>query len=160
MGYGGKTVNGLSSLGPKMGGKAHGGGVKIEKGMGKISQSQDDVLSGKETKMENDSMGSAKMISGGHSKGKFMSTPKYKCGASKYGHEGPKKAKPDYIDIDGDGNKTESMKEASDGMGKYGHKKGPKKSGESYDMDKAYDKKISGKARLHYLENAIHNKNK
>ena len=78
MGYGGKTVNGLSSLGPKMGGKAHGGGVKIEKGMGKISQSQDDVLSGKETKMENDSMGSAKMISGGHSKGKFMSTPKYK----------------------------------------------------------------------------------
>ena len=128
MGYGGKTVNGLSSLGPKMGGKAHGGGVKIEKGMGKISQSQDDVLSGKETKMENDSMGSAKIISGGHSKGKFMSTPKYK---------GPKKAKPDYIDIDGDGNKTESMKEASDGMGKYGHKKGPHK--ESQDHKMAYD---------------------
>ena len=128
MGYGGKTVNGLSSLGPKMGGKAHGGGVKIEKGMGKISQSQDDVLSGKETKMENDSMGSAKMISGGHSKGKFMSTPKYK---------GPKKAKPDYIDIDGDGNKTESMKEASDGMGKLGHKKGPHK--ESQDHKMAYD---------------------
>ncbi len=128
MGYGGKTVNGLSSLGPKMGGKAHGGGVKIEKGMGKISQSQDDVLSGEETKMENDSMGSAKMISGGHSKGKFMSTPKYK---------GPKKAKPDYIDIDGDGNKTESMKEASDGMGKYGHKKGPHK--ESQDHKMAYD---------------------
>jgi hypothetical protein len=173
MGYGGKTVNGLSSLGPKMGGKAHGGGVKIEKGMGKISQSQDDVLSGKETKMENDSMGSAKMISGGHSKGKFMSTPKYKSdaqrkavhaskadGMSKYGHKGPEKAKPDYIDIDGDGNKTESMKEASDGMGKYGHKKGPRKSGESYDMDKAYDKKMSGKARLHYLENAIHDKKK
>ncbi len=80
MGYGGKTVNGLSSLGPKMGGKAHGGGVKIEKGMGKISQSQDDVLSGKETKMENDSMGSTKMISGSHSKGKFMSTPRYKQG--------------------------------------------------------------------------------
>jgi len=128
MGYGGKTVNGLSSLGPKMGGKAHGGGVKIEKGMGKISQSQDDVLSGKETKMENDSMGSAKIISGGHSKGKFMSTPKYK---------GPKKAKPDYIDIDGDGNKTESMKEASDGMGKLGHKKGPHK--ESQDHKMAYD---------------------
>ena len=36
MGYGGKTVNGLSSLGPKMGGKAHGGGVKIEKN--RISQ--------------------------------------------------------------------------------------------------------------------------
>jgi len=131
MGYGGKTVNGLSSLGPKMGGKAHGGGVKIEKGMGKISQSQDDVLSGKETKMENDSMGSAKMISGSHSKGKFMSTPKYK-------HKGAAQAKPDYIDIDGDGNKTESMKQAADGMGKYGHKKGPHK--ESQDHKMAYDR--------------------
>jgi hypothetical protein len=157
-----------------MAGKMHGGGVKLEQGMGKISQSQDDVLSGKETKMENDSMGSAKMISGSHSKGKFMATPKYKSdaqrkaahasmseGAGKYGkHKGAAQAKPDYIDIDGDGNKTESMKEASDGMGKYGHKKGPKKSGESYDMDKAYDKKMSGKARLHYLENAIHDKKK
>ena len=83
MGYGGKTVNGLSSLGPKMG-ASHGGGVKIEKGMGKISQSQDDVLSGKETQMEDNSMGSAKMISGSHSKGKFMAPPKYK---------GPEKAK-------------------------------------------------------------------
>ena len=153
MGYGGKTINGLSSLGPKMGGKAHGGGVKIEKGMGKISQSQDDVLSGKETKMENESMGSAKMISGGHSKGKFMSTPKYKSddqrkaahasmaekGAGKYGkHKGAAQAKPDYIDIDGDGNKTESMKQAADGMGKYGHKKGPHK--ESQDHKMAYDR--------------------
>ena len=163
MGYGGKTVNGLSSLGPKMGGKAHGGGVKIEKGMGKISQSQDDVLSGKETKMENDSMGSAKMISGGHSKGKFMSTPKYKSdaqrkavhaskadGMSKYGHKGPEKAKPDYIDIDGDGNKTESMKEASDGMGKLGHKKGPHK--ESQDHKMAYDRSEISRLKkdIHY----------
>ena len=83
MGYGGQTVNGLSSLGPKMG-KANGGGVKLEQGMGKISESQDDVLSGKETQMEDDSMGSAKMISGSHSKGKFMAPPKYK---------GPEKAK-------------------------------------------------------------------
>ena len=163
MGYGGKIANGLSSLGPKMGGKAHGGGVKIEKGMGKISQSQDDVLSGKETKMENDSMGSAKMISGGHSKGKFMSTPKYKTddqrkaahasmaeqGAGKYGkHKGPKKPKPDYIDIDGDGNKTESMKEASDGMGKY--KKGPHK--ESQDHKMAYDRSEISRLKkdIHY----------
>tara|TARA_R110000737_G_scaffold176082_1_gene201211 strand:- start:9 stop:617 length:609 start_codon:yes stop_codon:yes gene_type:complete len=28
----------------------------------------------------------------------------------------------------------------------------------SYDMDKAYDKNISGTARLHYLENSIHDK--
>ena len=77
MGYGGQTANGLSSLGPKMG-KASGGGVKLEQGMGKISESQDDVLSGKETQMEDNSMGSAKMISGSHSKGKFMAPPKYK----------------------------------------------------------------------------------
>ena len=83
MGYGGQTANGLSSLGPKMG-KASGGGVKLEQGMGKISESQDDVLSGKETQMEDNSMGSAKMISGSHSKGKFMAPPKYK---------GPEKSK-------------------------------------------------------------------
>lgn len=134
MGYGGKTVNGLSSLGPKMGGKAHGGGVKIEKGMGKISQSQDDVLSGKETKMENDSMGSAKMISGGHSKGKFMSTPKYKCGASKYGHKGPEK---ELV-----GNQDKLPQELKDKIeaapGKYGHKKGPKKA--NFDKDMAEER--------------------
>tara|TARA_R110002020_G_scaffold23954_1_gene79258 strand:+ start:853 stop:1359 length:507 start_codon:yes stop_codon:yes gene_type:complete len=147
MGYGGKTVNGLSSLGPKMGGKAHGGGVKIEKGMGKISQSQDDVLSGKETKMENDSMGSAKMISGGHSKGKFMSTPKYKSdaqrkavhaskadGMSKYGHKGPEK---ELV-----GNQDKLPQELKDKIeaapGKYGHEKGPHK--ESQDHKMAYDR--------------------
>ena len=87
MGYEGQTVNGLSSLGPNMG-KAHGGGVKLEKSIGKISQSQDDVLSGKETSMENDSMGSAKIISGGHSKGKFMGSPKYKShGTSKANYD-------------------------------------------------------------------------
>ena len=137
MGYGGKTVNGLSSLGPKMGGKAHGGGVKIEKGMGKISQSQDDVLSGKETKMENDSMGSAKMISGGHSKGKFMSTPKYKSekGAGKYGkHKGPEK------ELVGNQNKLpQELKDKIEAApGKYGHKKGPHK--ESQDHKMAYDR--------------------
>ena len=148
MGYGGQTVNGLSSLGPKMG-KAHGGGVKLEQGMGKISQSQDDVLSGEETKMENDSMGSAKMISGSHSKGKFMSTPKYK-------HMGPEKEL-----VGKQENLPEALKDKIEAApGKYGHKKGPKKSGESYDMDKAYDKNMSGKARLHYLENAIHDKKK
>jgi len=86
MGYGGQTVNGLSSLGPKMG-KAHGGGVKLEQGMGKISQSQDDVLSGKETQMEDNSMGSAKMISGSHSKGGFMKHSKSSYGASKANYD-------------------------------------------------------------------------
>ena len=85
MGYGGQTVNGLSSLGPKMG-KAHGGGVKLEQGMGKISQSQDDVLSGKETKMENDSMGSAKIVGKGMMKymaGEPVGMAKYKSAAQK-----------------------------------------------------------------------------
>ena len=82
MGYGGQTANGLSSLGPKMG-KAHGGGVKLEQGMGKISESQDDVLSGKETQMEDNSMGSAKMISGSHSKGGFMKHAKSSYGQPK-----------------------------------------------------------------------------
>ena len=174
MGYGGQTVNGLSSLGPKMG-KAHGGGVKLEQGMGKISQSQDDVLSGKETKMENDSMGSAKIVGKGMMKymaGEPVGMAKYKSAAQrkavhasmaehgmsgKYGkHMGPEKELvgkqknlPEFL-----------VKEIEAAPGKYGHKKGPKKSGESYDMDKAYDKKMSGKARLHYLENAIHDKKK
>ena len=44
-------------------------------------------------------------------------------GMKKHGkHKGPAQAKPDYIDIDGDGNKTESMKQAADGMGRYDHK--------------------------------------
>ncbi len=159
MGYGGKIANGLSSLGPKMGGKAHGGGVNIGKGMGKISQLQDDVLSGKETKMENDSMGSAKIISGGHSKGKFMSTPKYKTddqrkaahasmaeqGAGKHGYKGPEKAKtmvkgpdgkmvPDYA-VDGKGSKD---------------LKGPHK--ESQDHKMAYDRSEISRLKkyIHY----------
>ena len=158
MGYGGKTVNGLSSLGPKMGGKAHGGGVKIEKGMGKISQSQDDVLSGKETKMENDSMGSAKMISGGHSKGNFMSTPKYKTddqrkaahasmaeqGAGKYGHKGPEK------ELIGNQDRLpeELKKKIEAAPGKY--KKGPHK--ESQDHKMAYDRSEISRLKkdIHY----------
>jgi len=133
MGYGNKSVSGkhnISNLGAaKMGGKAHGGGVKLSPKKESNMQEKKNLLNENAIDDTAASMGSAKMISGGHSKGKFMSTPKYK---------GPKKAKPDYIDIDGDGNKTESMKEASDGMGKYGHKKGPHK--ESQDHKMAYDR--------------------
>ena len=47
------------------------------------------------------------------------------------------------------------------GDGEMGVKKyQPKKSGESYDMKEAYNKNMSGKARLHFLENAIDDKNK
>ena len=82
MGYEGQTVNGLSSVGPKMG-KTHGGGVKLDrKSIGKLTQSEDDVFSGKETQMENDSMAKAGVVSGSHS-GEFMATPKYKGTAKK-----------------------------------------------------------------------------
>ncbi len=112
MGYGGQTVNGLLSLGPKMG-KAHGGGVKLEKSIGKISESQDDVLSGKETQMEDNSMATPKVHSGSFSTGNFMATPRYKS-------NGTSKAKPDFPDVDGDGNTTESIKSASASITKYG----------------------------------------
>ena len=35
---------------------------------------------------------------------------------------------------------------------------GARKSDEKYDAKMAYDKNLSGKARLHYLENDIHDK--
>jgi hypothetical protein len=117
-------------------GKAHGGGVKLEQGMGKISESQDDVLSGKETQMEDNSMGSAKMISGSHSKGKFMAPPKYK---------GPEKA------LVGKQNKLpQELKDKIEAApGKY-KKGGPHK--ESPDHKMAYDRsEISRlKGDIHY----------
>jgi hypothetical protein len=106
MGYGGQTVNGLSSLGPKMG-KASGGGVKLDrKSIGKLTQSEDDVFSGKETQMENDSMAKAGVVSGSHP-GNFMATPRYKSnGTSKTAKtmvKGPDgKPVPDYA-ADGQG---------------------------------------------------------
>ena len=115
MGTKGITANGLSGtgLGPTMGGKMHGGGVKLDrKSIGKLTQSEDDVFSGKETQMENDSMAKAGVVSGSHS-GKFMATPRYKS-------HGTSKAKPDFPDVDGDGNTTESIKSASASITKYG----------------------------------------
>ena len=131
------TVNGLSALGPQMG-KAHGGGVKLEQGMGKISQSQDDVLSGKETRMEDDSMAKSGVISGSHSKGGFMKHSK-----GSYGHA---KAKPDFLDIDKDGDKKESMKAASAGSTRYGGNKGDESA-----KTKAKVKDIKKDARKDYM---------
>ena len=134
MGYGGKTVNGLSSLGPKMGGKAHGGGVKLSPKKESNMQEKKNLLNENAIDDTATSMGSAKMISGGHSKGKFMSTPKYKCGASKYGHKGPEK---ELV-----GNQDKLPRELKDKIeaapGKYGDKKGPHK--ESQDHKMAYDR--------------------
>ena len=134
MGYGGQTVNGLSSLGPKMG-KASGGGVKLDrKSIGKLTQSEDDVFSGKETQMEDNSMGSAKMIGGGHSKGKFMASPKYK---------GPEKTLV--------GKQKNLPQELKDEIGAAKYKKGgPHK--ESQDHKMAYDRsEISRlKGDIHY----------
>jgi len=145
MGYGGKTANGLSSLGPKMGGKAHGGGVKIEKN--KISQSQDNVLSGKFT-----SMGSAKIVGKGMMKylagepvgmGKYKNNAQRKAahasmaeqGAGKYGkHMGPEKEL-----VGKQENLPEALKSKIEAApGKYGKHKGPKKA--DYDKDMAEER--------------------
>ena len=125
MGYGGKTANGLSSLGPKMGGKAHGGGVKIEKN--KISQSQDNVLSGKFT-----SMGSAKIVG----KGMMKYLAGEPVGMNKYKHNGT--AKMDPMHNGKPGVQKEDFKQFSDGMGKHGKHKGPKKA--DYDKDMAEER--------------------
>ena len=90
-------------------------------GTKKESQSQLDVESGEETRMENDSMATAKVHSGSFSTGNFMATPRYKS-------NGTSKAKPDFPDVDGDGNTTESIKSASASITKYvGDKKKVKK---------------------------------
>ena len=52
--------------------------------------SQNDVESGEETRMENDSMATAKVHSGSFSNGNFMATPKYK-GTAKKGLHSPTK---------------------------------------------------------------------
>tara|TARA_R110000751_G_scaffold128286_1_gene230327 strand:- start:282 stop:548 length:267 start_codon:yes stop_codon:yes gene_type:complete len=62
--------------------------------------SQNDVESGEETRMENDSMATAKVHSGSFSNGNFMATPKYKGTAKKGLHSPTKMAKKDY-DKDG-----------------------------------------------------------
>tara|TARA_R110000787_G_scaffold94320_1_gene197011 strand:- start:220 stop:603 length:384 start_codon:yes stop_codon:yes gene_type:complete len=77
MGYGNTNVSeesGIFKQGTKMG-----GGVKLAHGTKKESKSEDDVLSGKETEMENKAMAK---VSGSHSKGKFMAPPKYKSHGS------------------------------------------------------------------------------
>ena len=44
------------------------------------------------------------------------------------------------------------------GMSMYGKKHGSSMSGEKYDAKQAYNKSLSPKARLHYLENERHDK--
>ena len=93
MGYGSESVSGrhtIPGLGSAKMGKASGGGVKLDrKSIGKLTQSEDDVFSGKETQMEDNSMAKAGVVSGSHS-GNFMATPKYK-GTAKKGLHSPTK---------------------------------------------------------------------
>jgi len=77
------TANGLSGVGPTMGGKMHGGGINLAQGVGKISQSQLDVESGEETRMENDAMAKSGCVSGGHPKGGFMKKSRSSAGTTK-----------------------------------------------------------------------------
>jgi len=79
-------------------------------------------------------------------------------GMKKYGkHKGPAQAKPDYIDIDGDGNKTESMKQAADGMGKYGNEsKGAAKMSRKERQEKRAQKRVNrGEKRVEKLQKKI-----
>lgn len=125
--------------GPAMGGKMHGGGVKLDrKSPGKISDMQDSVLSGEQTKKEDNAMAKSGVISGGHSKGGFMKHSK-----GSYGHA---KAKPDFLDIDKDGDKKESMKSASAGSTRYGGNKGDESA-----KTKAEVKNIKKDARKDYM---------
>ena len=144
MGYGKEKMSGrhnIPGLGSAGMGKASEGGVKLEKSIGKISESQDDVLSGKETQMEDSSMAKAGVVSGSHSKGKFMAAPKYKS-------HGTSKAMPDFPDVDKDGNTTESIKSASAGTTKiYGGNKGDESS-----KTKAKVKAIVKDAKKDYMK--------
>ena len=70
-------------------------------------------------------------------------------GMNKYKHSGPTQAKPDYIDIDGDGDKNESMKQASDGMKKSKGPAKPKKEKSLQSYDSAYDK-LSDEKKAEY----------
>ena len=79
-------------------------------------------------------------------------------GMKKHGkHKGPAQAKPDYIDIDGDGNKTESMKQAADGMGKYGNEsKGAAKMSRKERQEKRAQKRVNrGEKRVEKLQKKI-----
>ena len=89
MGYGTGKKDTPGVHGLQKAGKMQGGGVKLDKQPpGKISEMQGSVLEGEQTRKENDAMGSAKIISGGHSKGKFMGSPKYKShGTSKANYD-------------------------------------------------------------------------
>ena len=75
MGYGtGKKDMPTVNLGTAMAGKKIGGGVNLSPKM--MDESQRNVSSGKETKMENSSMAKSGIISGGHPKGGFMKKSK------------------------------------------------------------------------------------
>jgi len=50
------------------------------------------------------------------------------------------------------------MRNQKDGGSMYGKKHGASMSGEKYDAKQAYNKNLSAKARLHYLENERHDK--
>jgi len=51
-----------------------------------------------------------------------------------------------------------SSVESAEGASMYGKKHGTSMSGEKYDAKEAYNKSLSPKARLHYLENERHDK--
>ena len=125
----------------KMPPKMHGGGKDISH-MGKMSKEAKDLES-----FPGGMPGPGKIISGSHSKGKFMATPKYKSekGMPKYKEKGPKKEL-----VGKQKNLPEELKAKIEAApGKYGDKKSmpaykDKKSMPAY-KDKKSMPKYSGK---------------
>ena len=112
--------------------------------------SQNDVESGEETRMENDSMATAKVHSGGSSKGNFGKPHKF------YDKGPNKELKP--VPADKQKSLGQLPTEARNNMGFEKYQ--PKKSGEAYDMKQAYNKDLTKGARFNYLKNAIHDNKK
>lgn len=115
MGYGTGKKDTPGVHGLQKAGKMHGGGVKLAHGTKKESDMQEKKNLLNENAIDDTatSMATPKVHSGSFSNGNFMATPRYKS-------NGTSKAKPDFPDVDGDGNTTESIKSASASITKYG----------------------------------------
>ena len=155
MGKGKENMSGKSQIfssgGSKMG-KVHGGEIKLSSKKESDMQEKKNLLNENAVDNTATSMGEKKsgVITGSYPKGSFMKKSSY----------GLLKTKEDLKPVPADKQKSlgQLPTETRNNMGFERYE--PKKSGESYDMKEAYNKNMSGKARLHFLENAIDDKNK
>ena len=132
--------------------EAHGDKKKLSLKRESNMQQKENLLNENAVDNTGTSMGEKKsgVITGSYPKGSFMKKSSY----------GLLKTKEDLKPVPADKQKSlgQLPTETRNNMGFERYE--PKKSGESYDMKEAYNKNMSGKARLHFLENAINDKNK